>query len=31
MLVAQATVEGITLITSDKILAQYAGPVRLLP
>ncbi len=30
MLVAQATVEGITLLTSDKILAQYAGPVRVL-
>jgi len=30
MLVAQATVEGITLLSLDKILAQYAGPVRLL-
>jgi PIN domain nuclease of toxin-antitoxin system len=30
MLVAQATVEGITLLTLDKHLAQYAGPVRLI-
>ena len=30
MLVAQATVEGITLLTLDKHLARYAGPVRLM-
>lgn len=29
MLVAQATVEGITLLTSDTLVAQYPGPVRL--
>lgn len=29
VLLAQATVEGITLLTSDSILAQYPGPVRL--
>jgi PIN domain nuclease of toxin-antitoxin system len=28
MLVAQATVEGITLLTSDAMVAQYPGPVR---
>jgi PIN domain nuclease of toxin-antitoxin system len=28
MLVAQATIEGITLLTSDTIVAQYPGPVR---
>jgi PIN domain nuclease of toxin-antitoxin system len=28
VLVAQATVEGITLLTSDPIVAQYPGPVR---
>ncbi len=28
LLVAQATVEGITLLTSDPIVAQYPGPVR---
>jgi PIN domain nuclease of toxin-antitoxin system len=28
MLVAQATVEGITLLTSDHILAAYPGPIR---
>ena len=28
ILVAQATVEGITLLTSDKIVAKYPGPVR---
>jgi PIN domain nuclease of toxin-antitoxin system len=28
MLVAQATVEGITLLTADALLAQYPGPVR---
>ena len=28
ILVAQATVEGITLLTSDSLVAQYPGPVR---
>ncbi len=28
LLVAQATVEGITLLTSDPRVAQYPGPVR---
>ena len=28
LLVAQATVEGITLLTSDAVVAQYPGPVR---
>ena len=29
MLVAQATAEGITLITSDSVVAGYPGPVQL--
>jgi PIN domain nuclease of toxin-antitoxin system len=29
LLIAQATVEGITLLTDDVIVAQYPGPVRL--
>jgi PIN domain nuclease of toxin-antitoxin system len=28
ILVAQATVEGITLLTADPLVTQYAGPVR---
>ena len=28
LLVAQALVEGITLLTSDAVVAQYPGPVR---
>ena len=28
ILVAQATVEGITLLTADPIIARYPGPVR---
>lgn len=28
VLLAQATVEGITLLTTDSLLAQYPGPVR---
>ena len=28
VLVAQATVEGITLLTSDSVIAQYPGSVR---
>jgi PIN domain nuclease of toxin-antitoxin system len=30
LLVAQATVEGITLVTSDPLVAQYPGPIRAL-
>jgi PIN domain nuclease of toxin-antitoxin system len=30
LLVAQATVEGITLLTSDSIVGEYPGPVRIL-
>jgi PIN domain nuclease of toxin-antitoxin system len=30
LLVAQATVEGITLLTADSIVAEYPGPVRLM-
>jgi PIN domain nuclease of toxin-antitoxin system len=29
VLVAQAQVEGITLLTSDPVVARYPGPVRL--
>jgi PIN domain nuclease of toxin-antitoxin system len=29
LLVAQATVEGITLLTSDALVSQYPGPLRL--
>ena len=29
MLVAQAIVEGLTLVTSDSAVAQYPGPIRL--
>ncbi len=28
ILVAQATVEGITLLTLDSLVSQYPGPVR---
>lgn len=28
LLVAQATVEGITLLTTDSVMARYPGPVR---
>lgn len=28
ILIAQATVEGITLITSDALVTQYPGPIR---
>ncbi len=28
MLIAQATAEGMTLLTSDKALVNYRGPVR---
>ena len=30
VLVAQATVEGITLLTIDSLVAQYPGPIRIL-
>jgi len=29
ILVAQATVEGITLLTADAVVKQYPGPIRL--
>src|SRR6202167_1618493 len=29
LLVAQATVEGITLLTADSVVAVYPGPVRM--
>ena len=29
LLVAQATVEGITLLTADSVVAQYPGPLRM--
>ncbi len=29
LLVAQATVEGITLLTADEVMAKYPGPVQL--
>jgi PIN domain nuclease of toxin-antitoxin system len=29
MLVAQATAEGVVLLTSDKVLASYLGPIQL--
>jgi PIN domain nuclease of toxin-antitoxin system len=29
LLVAQATVEGITLLTADSVVAQYPGPVQM--
>jgi PIN domain nuclease of toxin-antitoxin system len=29
ILVAQATIEGIVLLTADHVVAQYPGPVRL--
>ena len=29
ILIAQATVEGITLLTSDPVVAQYPAPIRL--
>jgi PIN domain nuclease of toxin-antitoxin system len=28
LLIAQATAEGVTLLTSDKALAAYPGPIR---
>lgn len=29
ILVAQATVEGITLLTTDSVVAKYPGPIRM--
>jgi len=29
ILLSQATVEGFTLLTSDKTIAQYSGPIKL--
>ncbi len=29
LLVAQVTVEGITLLTADSVVAQYPGPIRM--
>lgn len=29
LLIAQATFEGMTLLTADKTVAQYSGPIRL--
>jgi PIN domain nuclease of toxin-antitoxin system len=29
ILIAQAMVEGITLLTKDPLIAQYSGPIRL--
>jgi PIN domain nuclease of toxin-antitoxin system len=29
LLVAQATVEGITLLTADSVVARYPGPIRM--
>ncbi|HUO24099.1 MAG TPA: type II toxin-antitoxin system VapC family toxin [Candidatus Aquilonibacter sp.] len=29
LLVAQATMEGITLLTADSVVGQYPGPVRM--
>jgi PIN domain nuclease of toxin-antitoxin system len=29
ILVAQATVEGITLLTADSVVARYPGPIEL--
>jgi PIN domain nuclease of toxin-antitoxin system len=29
LLVAQATIEGISLLTADSVVAQYPGPVRM--
>lgn len=29
LLIAQATAEGITLLTADKVMARYPGPIRL--
>ena len=30
MLIAQAPVEGITLLTADEVVGRYPGPIRLL-
>jgi PIN domain nuclease of toxin-antitoxin system len=28
ILIAQAMVEGLTLLTADRLIAQYPGPIR---
>jgi PIN domain nuclease of toxin-antitoxin system len=28
ILIAQAMVEGITLLTADPVIAKYSGPIR---
>ena len=28
MLIAQAVVEGVALLTADALVAQYPGPIR---
>jgi PIN domain nuclease of toxin-antitoxin system len=28
LLIAQASVEGIVLLTTDRVVAQYPGPIR---
>jgi PIN domain nuclease of toxin-antitoxin system len=28
ILIAQATVEGITLLTADAVITRYPGPIR---
>lgn len=28
LLIAQATVEGLTLLTADGLMARYPGPIR---
>ena len=30
LLIAQAQVEGITLLTADEVVGRYPGPIRLL-
>jgi PIN domain nuclease of toxin-antitoxin system len=30
VLIAQATVEGITLLTTDTLVSQYPGPIRMM-
>ena len=30
LLIAQAQVEGITLLTADEVVGRYSGPIRLL-
>jgi PIN domain nuclease of toxin-antitoxin system len=30
LLIAQATIEGVALLTSDRLLANYPGPIRVI-